>query len=129
MGRVVKDWKPVEVDSIAPAPHRYLHSGVIGDHGQRLGEIEDAPTYGAAKSCIPYKEGEVVYVEHNGEAKRALIYKALMDRDRYGDRREYYLLQVETAKGVFSKLWEKAWPGFVQRGYHRAGLAPDLDGK
>lgn len=126
MGRIVKDWKPVEVETAEIAPHRYLWSGAIGADGQRLGDLADAKTYAEAKACIPYKEGEVVYIERSGAAARALIYRVLMDRDRYGDRRELYRVQVETKDGLFSKMWENAHPGFVQRGYKRAGLAPEI---
>lgn len=126
MGRTVKDWSPVRADAIEPAPHRYLWSGAVGANGQPLGDIAAAPNYADARACIPYSEGEVVYIARGGKAVRALIYRVLIERNRYGERRELYRVQVETRVGLFSKLWEDAHPGFVQRGYQAAGLAPDV---
>lgn len=122
MGRVVKDWKAIKADEMQVAPHRYLWSGDNGPTG-----LEESVTEFKAK--VPYKEGEVIWVERGGQAVKALIYRVLVDRDRFGDRQELYRVQVETANGTFSKLWENVWPGFVQRGYLKAGWAPDLEGK
>lgn len=126
MGRMVKNWTPIKVEEIEVAPHRYRWDGAVGADGNRLGDIALADDFRAARACIPYKEGEVVYIERGDKAVRALIYRAAIGRDRYGDRREWYNVQPETASGTFSKLWERVHPGFIQRGYQRAGLAPEI---
>lgn len=126
MGRLVKDWKPELVAEAEVAPHRYLWSGTIGADGERLAEPGEAETYDEFKARVPYKVGEVVYVDRGGRAYKARILWVLYDRDRFGDRRELYRVQYETASGHWSKLWENAWSGFVQRGYKLAGLAPDV---
>ena len=121
MGRIVRDWKPLRVADLPVAPHRYHWDNPPPD-------LDDFDDYKAMKAAIPYSEGEVVYIERGGKAVRALIYVASYYRSDYdGCRRAYFKVQVETAEGLFSKLWEKTWPGFIQRGYQLAGLAPDVD--
>lgn len=130
MGRVVKDWKPVKADDMQVAPHRYLWGGAIGSDGQKLPWIENATNSRETRAAIPYREGEVIYIDRGGIAVRALIYVVLPHtRDHLGSRRESFHVQPETRDGTFSKLWERVYPGTIQRGYHKAGLAPDLDGK
>lgn len=127
MGRMVKDWKPDLVASAEVAPHRYLWSGAIRPDGEPAKELVDCTSFKDRRANVPYAEGEVVYVERSGEAVKARIYVVLTTmRDRYGDPREAYKVQVATASGHWSKLWEMAHPGFIQRGYKRAGLAPDV---
>lgn len=126
MGRIVKDWKPIKADEIEIAPHRYLWTGAIGADGQPIGDIALADSYAEAKACVPYKVGEVIYIERSGQAVRALIYSTSWDRNWFSERREFYNVQPETKDGTFSKLWERVYPGFIQRGYQRAGLAPEM---
>lgn len=126
MGRIVKDWKPIKADDVEVAPHRYRFDGTIDAEGKPIGDIAFAESFDAAKACVPYKQGEVVYIERGGQAVRALIYVAFWSRDSAGFRREFYNVQPETAAGTFSKLWERVYAGQVQRGYQRAGLAPDV---
>lgn len=122
MTRLVKNWKAVKVEEMQVAPHRYTWD----DDDTSIDVNEKLSVW---KAKVPYKEGEVVFVEHNGEAKRALIYIMRPERDRAGFRQEVYLCQIETADGHFAKQWTKVWPGGIQRGYFKAGRAPDLEGK
>jgi hypothetical protein len=127
MGRMVKNWKPIKTADIEVSPHRYRWNGSVGADGQHLSDIENAKDYKSARACIPYSEGDVIYVERAGGFCRALIYVVLAHtRTIYGERRECYKVQYETSNGTFSKVWEYTHPGFIQRGYARAGLAPEM---
>lgn len=130
MGRIVKNWKPDLVAGATVAPHRYIYNGTFrhdGNPGAK--EMADCTSYAERRANLPYVEGEVVYLDRNGVAVKALIYVAHTSgyTDRYGDPREAYKVQIETVSGHWSKLWEIAHPGYIQRGYQRAGLAPDVD--
>jgi len=123
MGRLVRAWKPERVEDYEVAPHRYLYN----DPPTAALSFGKPESFGAWFDSIPYKEGEVVYIDCGGaEPKRAKIYAVVVERDLYGERREVYKVQYETKAGLFSKLWEKTSPGYVQRGYQKAGLAPDV---
>lgn len=119
MSRVVRDWREERADDFPVAPHRYVWSGTDDT-------FLHAKTHKEFKAGCPYKEGEVVFVEHGGKPVRAKIIGVWRERDYYGDPRVVYRVQLETAKGIFSKLWTTTWPGFIQRGYQLAGLAPDI---
>ena len=128
MGRVWKSWTPAKVEDALVAPHRYLWAGAIGANGAKVEDIGLARSYDEAKRCFSYEAGDVVYVESGGEAVKLLIITRLYShRDRFGDRAEAYRGVRETKKGLWSKQWEDVHPGFIQRGYQRAGLAPDVD--
>ena len=130
MGRKVKDWKPDLVADAKVAPHRYLYFSTVRHDGTPgAKDMADCKNFAERKENLPYVEGEVVYLDRDGKAVKALIYVAHTSgyNDRYGDPREAYKVQVETASGHWSKLWEIAHPGYIQRGYQRAGLAPDVD--
>jgi hypothetical protein len=125
--REIRGWTEEKVEGCAVAPHRYLWS--------RQGAEDDLAEPGSSriaewKAALPYQRGEVIWVANGGRisAIRARILDIIVDYDRYGDRRPIYQCQTETAKGVWSKVWSRFYPGAVQRGYHLAGLAPDLDG-
>lgn len=130
MGRVVKsfmikpEW-PLQPSTAPIAPHRYTWEN----------DLPDLDSFGLhewdqMKAAIPYKDGEVVYIDRGGVAVRALIIDAFVRRDEYsGVRRPRYRVMVETAKDTWSKNWEYVFPGFIQRGYLAAGLAPDCEGK
>lgn len=129
MGRKVKDWKPDLVASAEVAPHRYLWSGAIDAVGNVLPDPDAAPDFKAFKAAVPYQAGDVVYVDRGGVPVKARIIDFWWDRDlreRTGEKREMYRVQFETAAGMWSKLWERTHPGFIQRGYKLAGLAPDV---
>lgn len=127
MPRVVREWKPIMVDDLDVAPHRYRYTGTIGPDGQELKDVGLCDEYREAMQNVPYREGEVVFVEGpKGKPERALIHTVYLRRDRFGFRVERYKIQRQTAKGLFSKLWEQSAPGFIQRGYQQAGLAPEM---
>jgi hypothetical protein len=120
----VKNWSADEkVEDAEIAPHRYTFDS--------SSDYRDAEDYREFIAGVPYKVGEVVYVERYGKgckvAKRARIVDVWFERDRYGDRRELYRAQFETEKGLWAKVAEKTYAGPIQRGYQLAGLAPDLD--
>jgi hypothetical protein len=114
-------WPEAPCDTYAVAPHRYLYTGGEGTESDPY-----APSHAAWKASVPYKEGEVVYVEVGGQAKRVLIIHVLRDRDRFDDPREKYRGLLETKKGYWAKQFTDWYPGYVQRGYQRAGLAPEM---
>lgn len=122
MPRVWRQWTPRRAELTTIAPHRYTWD----DDGP---DPALAPDYDTWKALVPYKPGEAIYVERGGKAVKALILDVHPGRDSMGFRQEVYRIVLETAKGLWSKSWERVHPGAVQRGYHRAGLAPDLDGR
>lgn len=127
MGRMVKDWEPELVASAEVAPHRYGWLATLRPDGSEAKSFEVCNTYAERMENVPYREGEVVYIDRNGEAVKARIYRVMTTmRDRFGDRREAYKVQYATASGHWSKLWEMAHPGYIQRGYKLAGLALDI---
>lgn len=133
MGRTVRHpiftklLEATPVPSLATvAPHRYLWSGAILPNGEKAKDLCLCDDYNEAKANIPYLEGEVIWLIRDGKPIRALIIDTHLERDRFGDRREFYRVVFETKKDTWSKLWEKTWPGFVQKGYKIAGLAPDV---
>ena len=110
-------FKPV--DAYEVAPHRYLWTAEC--------DYRDADTYREFIKGVPYQPGEVVYIDHNGSATKAMIVRVFGERDRYGDRREKFAVSLANKKGDrFAKHWFYTWPGFIQRGYQLAGLAPDV---
>lgn len=119
MSRIVRNWKAIKVEEMQVAPHRYTW------------DFNDPETANLKewRSNLPYKEGDVVFVVDNDVARRALIHVIIPSRDRFGDRIPLYRVQLETAGGLFSKLWTNAWAGTIQRGYYLAGRAADLEGK
>lgn len=121
MGRVVRDWKPEKVEDAVMAPHRYTWDSE--------GSQWDAPDYKTWLASVPYKAGENVYLDFGGRLVKAHILNVVRSDDGFGFRREAYTVQVETKTGHWSKLWERTHPGFIQRGYLLAGLAPDCEGK
>lgn len=128
MSRVWKQWTPDKVEDALVAPHRFLWSGAVGPNGASVGDLWAARSYDEAKACYSYVEGDVVYIESGYDAvKFRIIARLYSYRDRHGDRAEVYRGVRETRKGLWSKQWEDVHPGFIQRGYQRAGLAPDVD--
>lgn len=118
MGRMVKDWTDARVADFEVAPHRYTWTGFV--------DPPDGCTIAEWKAALPYKPGEVVYVDIDGQPVKALIYLILSDRNVWGERRALYRVQLETKTGAWSKMWINAWASQIQRGYQRAGLAPDI---
>lgn len=126
MARIDRFWKPEKVEDTPVAPHRYLYNDFDDsyrwDHNQPGG-------YRDFINAVPYKKGDVVWVKDGDKAKRARIMDIAAEFDRYGDRREKFRVQFETAKGEWSKLWTYTYPGPIQRGYQMMGLAPDMPEK
>ena len=122
MTRIIKDWKPGKVEDTPVAPHRYLWTGTNDDYRDR----DLVPRIRDAKNMVPYQPGEVVYVKDGDAVKRARIMQIHFEMDRYGDRREKFKVQFETGNGLWSKLFSYTYPGPVQRGYQKLGLAPEM---
>lgn len=117
------EWPSTPVSAHEIAPHKYVWN--TWDDSYR-----DAPDYDTFKAGIPYKQGEVIWVQYGNAAKRAIIVRVGYERDGvFANRREVYKVALETAKGMWSKIWYKTYPGLVQRGYQLAGLAPEMPTK
>lgn len=123
--RLVRNWTEEMVDGCVVAPHRYTWDREGAE--EALADPANARIRDW-KAALPYQMGDVLWVERNGKPVRARILYIVVDYDRYGDRRPAYQCQTETAKGAWSKVWQRFYPGHVQRGYLLAGLAPDLEG-
>ncbi len=125
--RIVRGWTEEQVAECEVAPHRYTWDRVAPEDD--LADPQGGARIREWRAALPYQVGDTIWVGRNGKAMRARILHILVDRDRYGDRRPIYQCQTETQKGVWSKVWQRFYPGDVQRGYLAAGLAPDLEGK
>lgn len=101
------------------APHRYLYDAKFD------AEI-DLTSMRAVRNAAPYKAGEVIFVVYGDGFAKAYVHAVFCSRTYYGDLREYYEVRRETKAGEWSKRTYQVHPGQVQRGYQRAGLAPDI---
>lgn len=112
--------------TVEVAPHRYLWNAPYDAERARLSE----PGEGRIRDFLataPYQKGDVVYVVCGEGYAKAYISEVALDYDRYGDRREKYRVHRLNVDGKrFSKRWYYAHPGYIQRGYYRAGLAPEM---
>lgn len=129
MTRIVKGWTEERVEDTPVAPHRYTFEGSPDelDYGVLIRDGKAGAT-ARWRESLAYKAGEVVMVAAGEVASRARILDVFPDFNDYmGEFRPKYRVQRETKAGTWSKVWEYTWPGFIQRGYQRAGLAPDLD--
>jgi len=126
VSRTIRDWKLEKVADFEVAPHRYLHSGAITPNGVEAKDIDDCESWSEFKANTPYVEGEVVYVQWGHGFKKARITGVFREYDRFGFRRAVYHVQYETKAGYWSKRWDRAYAGYIQRGYKNAGLAPDV---
>ena len=106
--------KPVAEYQVAP--HRYTWDR----------EVPEPASLTEARKAAPYQAGDVVYVVYGDGFRRAYVHQVFAGFDSFGDRREIYWVLGENKNGTFSKRAHKAYPGQVQRGYQRAGLAPDI---
>jgi hypothetical protein len=129
MGRNIKSLAPALFSpEFSPmAPHRYQYSTTLRPDGQPAKDLDLCDTFAEKKANYPYVTGEFVWIDRNGEAVKAYILHVGYELNRFGERREYYTVQHETKSGAWSKNWIRVHPGHVQRGYQRAGLAPDVD--
>ena len=112
-------WDSRKVDECQIAPHRYTWDG-------KHGEYENAKTVTEFIRGVPYKAGDVVFVAYGDVAKRALITHVGAYRDRFGDRKEWFQVLLETKRGEWARVWNRTYPGPIQRGYKLAGRAPDI---
>ena len=124
MTRLVRDWKPEPVTGCVVAPHRYTWDDATQDD-------PSVHEYGVDalrrwQKTVPYQPGEVVYVERNGKAVLARILNVFHERNRFDERVAKFRVQYATGDGEWSKMWVYTYPGFIQRGYALAGLAPDV---
>lgn len=127
MTRVIKDWKPEQVEDTPVAPHRYKWDDMKWHEDYDLPDTSKPGWMKRFREAVPYQPGEVVYVKTlDGSVKRARILKIFIGQDRYGEPREEFKVQFETKAGVWSKLWEYTYPGPIQRGYQKMGLAPEM---
>ncbi len=113
--RTWPDLPPVE--ALPVAPHRYTWTRQIDTSPQTWREVRDA---------APYQPGEVVYTVDGDGFRRAYIVRVDCDRDRWGDLRECYKVRPETKAGTWARREYTIHPGYVQRGYQRAGMAPEM---
>lgn len=100
------------------APHRYRWDIATPD--------DVAITWREVRDAAPYKAGEVVFVVYGDGFRKAYIGAVEVTKDAYEFWRECYHVFPETKAGAWSKLFYVAHPGFIQRGYQRAGLAPEM---
>ena len=128
MGRVIKPHmipagSPARADDAPVAPHRYTWDGT-GVDLDSFGPDQ----YREMCAAVAYQPGDVVCLERYGVPLKALVLNFWVRRSDWdGSRKVTYRVAVETAKGAWSKQWEMTHPGFIQRGYLAAGLAPDLE--
>lgn len=120
MGRVIRNWTPIDVATAPVASHRYTRAGTVDKNGAPVEGVDCVYDYLTARSCIPYHIGDVVYVLDCGKAVRALICNVALYVNHDGDWRERYGVQPETKGGLFSKVWAYTYPGPIQRGYEEA---------
>lgn len=72
-------------------------------------------------NSIPYKAGDVIWMEHHGEPRKAYISYALYERAHDGFLREKYKVHIANKKrDTFAKNWFYTWAGFIERGYQLA---------
>jgi hypothetical protein len=102
------------------APHRYLYNRPFDP------SVDMPETYKETIAAAPYKVGDVVLTVCGEGYARAYVAGVYADRNHYGELREYYLIRRETKAGEWSKRPYHAWPGQIQRGYQRAGQAPEM---
>lgn len=110
------DYGPVA--SYPVAEHRYAWDKPTPD--------DFAFTYKEVREAAPYKVGDVVYVVYGDGFRKAIVYAVQVHMGNDGFWREAYAVFPETKSGEWSKLYYVAHPGYIQRGYYRAGLAPEM---
>jgi hypothetical protein len=112
--RQMPDLKPVNAYDLAP--DRYLFSG----------NLDRPKTFNDVRKAAPYQEGDVVLVVYGAGFTRAYVHRVWAEHDAWGGYRECYDVRRETKAGHFAKNFYRVHPGHIQRGYQRAGLAPDV---
>jgi hypothetical protein len=108
------------VSTFTVAPHRYLWNDPPG-------QDVDESSWRAVRDAAPYKAGEVVYVVHGDGYRLAYIVRVDARKNLYDDWQECYEVRPANKSGdVFAARSYTAYPGFIQRAYKRAGLAPEI---
>lgn len=118
MANLIKNWTPITVEEAAIAPNYYTFDGNLDT------TIASAAADGKIRefiASVPYKKGDVVWIEDGDRAILALISDVGFELDRYDDRRAKFRIQKATKAGTFSKQFSYAYPGHIQRGYEKAG--------
>lgn len=120
MTRMFKDAPVLKpVDEYEVAPHRYTWDANV--------DYYNLPKLSEFLKAVPYQPGDVVYYNHDGEARKAYVHIVVWDYDRCGFRIEKFKIMVANKDGkTFAKNWRYAYAGQIQRGYMLAGLAPDI---
>ena len=122
MGRKHPQHSLPPVTEFEVAPHRYLWNAPTG--AETL-SVSDSMVPSKVRAAAPYQRGDVVWVIHGGGFIRAYIEHVLV-RYKDGDLVEYYRVRHENKNGQWSRVVKDAFPGYIQRGYYRAGLAPEI---
>lgn len=117
MANLIKNWQPVSVEGAETAPNHYAYAG--------RADTTIYSTAGDGKireflASVPYKKGDIVWLEDGDRAILALISDVTFELDRFGDRRAKFRIQKATKAGTFSKQFSYTYPGFIQRGYEKA---------
>lgn len=112
-------------DDYPVAPHRYLWHRTKAEVEAEVART----TWAEVRDAAPYKPGEVVYVVWGDGFARAYVHAITCRRDGFGDLAEAYEIRRETKAGHWAKRVYTVGAGLVQRGYQRAGLAPDVPEK
>lgn len=72
----------------------------------------------ACRETSPYKVGDVVKFMDGGAAKDALIVRVGSKyRERRGDWLPLYTVRLRNRDGSWAKLWRRATPGDIERGF------------
>lgn len=100
------------VSSFEVEPHRYT------EHFDDWSYLYTRTTKDFREGC-PYKAGQVVYIDHNGEARKALISMVFRSHlPMSGDVVEKFRVHLANKTGdQFAKNWFYTYPGHIQRGY------------
>ena len=117
MANLVKNWTPVSVADAVVAPDYYEYSSNLDT------TIDSVAADGKIReflASVPYKAGDVVWVEDGDIAVLALISGVYFELNRYDERRAKFRIQKATKAGTFSKQFSYTFPGIIQRGYERA---------
>lgn len=122
MGRKHPQHNLPPVSDFEVAQHRYLWNAPTG--ADTL-SVADSMKSLKVRDAAPYQKGEVVWVVYGDGFIRAYI-EAVWVRRKDGDLVEYYRVRHENKNGQWSRVVKDAFPGYIQRGYYRAGLAPDI---
>ena len=102
----------------------------LAPHRLRYDTEDPVPeTHIEARKTAAYQPGEIIALERDGKLRFAIVDHVMTGRDLYGDIRAYWRVRLFRPDGTLASPYRRqpyAWPGFVQRGYKLAGLAPEM---